>query len=321
MSTVNSPISHSVGVNGFADAGWRQSYALEGSIREKLMDSLDLFTTGMIPLVGDLENTGSVVMRLRFLDLIGYGVSMAAAADENTSVTPSTITATTVDVTIGKYSLAYLNTYVNQIVKTLGELTTDDLAAMIVKSYIATRMDAVATAINTASTSSGQSGQPLSMDDWMDVGFYFDGLAGSVLPISMIKGVQWSHLKSAYRDEPAFQMPEAANEVFGQVGGPGFKGVRLGIPTFVSSRVINSGGNSHGAAWAAGAVVWAKGGTGNIDPSAPAEKVTNMPDLGLIIEKGGVPGDATGRVDGNAFFGVGLGDGALIRGIVTSQTL
>lgn len=320
MSTVASPISHSVSTTGFADAGWRQSYALEGSIREKLMDSLDLFSTGFIPLVGDLENSGSTTMRMRFLDAIGFGLSMAAAADENSSVTPSNITATYAEVSIGKYSLAYLNTYVNQIVKTAGELTTDSLAEMIVRSYIATRMDAVATAIQSAPTDSGTSGTALTFDDWLDATYYFDGLEGSVpFLIGMIKGIQWSHLKAAYRDEPAFQMPEAADEVLSQAGGPGFKGVRLGIATYVSSRVANSGGNSNGAVWAPGAVVWAKGSTANIDPSAPAEKVTNLADLGLIIEKGGVAGDATGRVDGNAFFGVGLGDTELIRGMVTAQ--
>lgn len=319
MATVSSPLSHSVGSAGFSDAGWRPTFVLEGALREKLMDGTNLMTSGFVPLLGDVAGTGSKTMRARYLDAIGFGLSMTSAANENTSVTASNVTATTADVSIGKYSLAYINTYVNQIVATDGELTTEGLADYIAKSYVGAWMDLLATTIATASTASGQSLVPASFDDLLDVTYYFDGLNGTVNALGMIQGTQWSNLKDSWRDEPNFQMPDFSNELLALKGGPGFKTIALGMPLYVSSRVTASGGNRKGAFWAPGAVLWLRGGTSRIKPSVAAENVINMPDLGLIIEMSGVPGDATGRIDGNAFFGMGLGDGALIRGFVTKQ--
>lgn len=319
MATVSSPLSHSVGAAGFSDAGWRPTFALEGPLREKLMDNANLMTSGFVPLVGDVSGTGSKTMRLRYLDAIGYGLSMASAANENTSVTPSAVTATTADVSIGRYMIGYLNTYTNQIIATPGELTTEGLADYIAKSYIAAWMDLLATTIATAATTSGQSGVPASFDDWLDVTYYYDGLEGQVNAIGLLHGTQFSNLKDSWRDEPNFQMPEFSDALLSLKGGPGFKNILLGIPTYVSSRVTAGSGNRKGAVWAPGAVVWARGGTQSIKPSVAAENVINMPDLGLILEMGGVPGDATGRIDGNAFFGMALGDGELIRGFQTKQ--
>lgn len=315
MATVSNPISHSVSSAGFSDAGWRYTYVLEGLIREKLMDSFSLMDSGLVPLAGDVAGSGSDTIRLRYLDAIGYGLSMASMGAENTAITPSALTATTSDITVGRYGLQFNNTYTNQIQATAGEVDMERLAASIVLSRQATWMDLLATTVTGADTDSGQSGVDASVDDLLDATYYFDTLEGPTMPFAIIHGQQWRDLKASFRNEPAFQFPDAAEDILTVNGGPGFKGVHL-VPIYVSSRITSSGGNRHGALVSPGAIEYAIGSTASIRPASVADTV-NLSDLGLIIEFSGTPGSATSTVTGNQFMGMAEVDGEMMRGFVT----
>lgn len=319
MSTVSNPLSHSVSSAGFSDASWRYTAVFEGVLREKLMDSVSIRTSGFVPLVGDVAGTGSLTIRQRYLDAIGWGLSMTAMAAENTAITASALTATVEDVAVARYGIGWNNTYTNQVVAAAGEVTMDVLAAYNVLSYEAAWMDALATAIQAAATDSGTSGVDCSFDDVLDATYYFDlleGMPGALL--GLIHGQQKIDLKESMRNEQAFQFPEPTKELLSGAGGPGFWTVICGIAFYVSTRVAASGGNRHGCIMAPGAFIWAKGGTGSIVPANPANTV-NLADQGIITEFTGTPGSATSTVYTNAFFGIDGGDGERARGLVTDQ--
>ncbi len=319
MSTVSTPLSHDVSNAGFQDAGWRPDYVLEGTMREKLMDSVSLRTSGFVPLVGDVAGMSSPTLRMKFLDAIGYGLAMTSLS-EAASITASNLTATVEDVTVGRYGIGWDNTYLNQILAPNGELTMEQLAVYNQYSYDATWMDALATVIQTAATDSGRSGVAAEVDDLLDAVYYYDGLEAQVpLIIGLFHGIQKVHLKESFRNEPAFQFPEVAESILAAQGGPGFWRLNFNVASYVSTHVAASGGNRHGALFAPGAVVWAIGSTRSIRPAVEANCV-RLDEMGLITEFSGTPGSATSTIRTNAFFGMDGGDGELIRGFVTSQT-
>lgn len=319
MATVSTPLSHDVSNAGFQDAGWRPDYVLEGTMRERLMDSVTLRNSGFVPLVGDVAGMSSPTIRMKFLDAIGFGLSMSSLS-EAASITASNLTATYEEVTVGRYGIGWDNTYLNQILAPSGELTMEGLAIYNQYSYDSTWMDALATVIQTAATDSGRSGVAAEVDDLLDAIYFFDGLDSQVpLIIGVIHNIQKIHLKESFRLEPAFQFPEVAEQILSTQGGPGFWRLMFNAATYVSTHVAASGGNRHGAFFAPGAVVWAIGSTSSVRPAVEANTV-RLDDMGLITEFSGTPGSATSTIRTNAFFGMDGGDGEIIRGFVTAQS-
>lgn len=317
MATINSPFVHDGG-NGFEDAGHRQAYQYaEQLIRLKLMDSMTLRGLGVSGMGIDVAGSGSDTARLRYYDDIGAGLSMTSRTEVQ-SITGSTLTATTSDITTGRYGLRFDQSYESQIYAGGGEIDPEGLAASIVASFEATWMDVLAGLFSSFTNSVGSSGVDMSFDDYLDIVYYFDLLEADAGPLyGLFHGQQLRDLKASVRNEPNFQFPEITQELLRQRP-VGYQFDFLGISVHKSSRVTASGGNRIGAVWGPGAIEWAKGSTDNVVTKNPARTI-RPPGVPLLVEVDADPDTATTKVYGNAWLGMAIVDDERGTDVTTDQ--
>ena len=308
MSTVSMTAPNS---QGDTQSGLGFSYQFAAKdIDVAMADALDAMNLPLVRLVGSFEGTGTDVLRVEFIDGVGFDLPMAAIAGETDSITPSVPTLGYTTVTLAQYGLAFSDTYKAQLLTRQPAMLVDYLATTLPASWSAMLRSLVVTAGSTFATGVGAVGTPLSIDDLLDLNAARRNVAGAKRPSVVLHGTQINQAIESARQEPMYQA--AANAVASVLAAqeddtfyPNFLG--LGFDVSHTNDVVNSGGGYIGFASAPGGIGWAGADPSRIKPAGLNPIV--VPQKGILIEN--IPeyaGQSIRQVNARSFLGVATGD-------------
>ena len=292
----------------------RLAKVLDAEIRLSLADRGSMRRTGAVDFGGSVNGTFSDTHTLRQIDLDGASAFTAMAA-EDTAVTATDPTVTTVDCAVGRAS--FMRTIGDQFVFTGpagNRIDAPRLAQSMAGEWDAYWMDTLATLIATASTDVGSTGVDMSVDDQMDA--IFQMILGSVPgPYwELLHPRQFADFVGSLRGETGPLALIPATGALLALTGPGFKGSFLNCNIFTNARVTASGGDRNGALWGQGAMTY-KIGTAE----APIGVVSVRPDQEILVEFARQGTKALSDVIGHGYLGMAIREQARIVGIVTDQ--
>lgn len=298
------------------DLGFAYVFSPE-KMRLALHDALDIYSLGVVPLMGDLAQSGSDVIRVTDVSGTGWALPMAPLATETSAVAPSTAISGYESITCGTYGVSHSETYSAQAFARpeAAGLSLDALIAQVPASFLATFRANVCAAGAGITGSVGAATTTLGVDDWLDLGTAFSTALGSKRPIAMVHSTPFDQLKRAFRNEPALQ--NSAQEFAALMGVktqddgtiqqsfPNWLG--LGIDAYVTDAVTDVGGAYQSFAFSPGGIGWARCSTQPIKTANP-QSTMYIPDYGLIIEELSEGGSTnTRQYKALAWFGVALG--------------
>jgi len=318
MTTINPAFTHA---QFEGDLGFSYVFAIMDILTE-LQDQLNVHGLGVVPLKGDVAQTGSDVLRVTHMGSVGWSRRFAALANEDSPVTPSPMTTGYSEITVGYYGLGHEATYFSQALGRQEAVSLDDLKALVPASWLSTFRYLVAVAASGFATSVGSTTLALSADDWLDLCAASRTLFGPIT-FAMLDPAQVTQLLESFRNEPAFQANiaefaelQAANR--GQEI-PNF--ARLGIDIGMSDDVQQSGGAYQGGAWSPGGIGWGRSRVTPIQTANPAGTMY-FDEFGLLIEEITTGGENGKRAyNARSILGVDIGDSSvfaqrLVRSVV-----
>lgn len=307
-ATLASPISH-----GAAEATWGQSYAFAPTILDEAMaDSLDVMGLGLVRLVGDFAGAGTDVIRVRYIDGIGWERAMSAMGSETDRVAPSPVTLGYSEVSLGQYGLGYSDTYKAQLLSMTGAELVDALIQSIPASWAATVRALYCAAGAGFSGTIGSNTTQLTVDDWLDLIAARRTTTGAIFkgrPVATLAGIQINQLIESARQEPAFAASAAAFAANSQATDgalhPNLFG--LGLDVVETNDVTVSSSARQGFAMSPGGIGYGIGNTARI--KAAGINPILVPDRGLLIEMlTDGAAQSIREASAKAFLGVAAGD-------------
>ena len=232
----------------------RMASVLSQEIALMLADRTSIRTSGAVQYFGSVNGLGSDTKTIRLAGLDGYDTMESVADGADPSATTS-ITDASVAIAVSRYALQRDLTDIAELTGMGGaDITPQRLAASAVGEAEKCFMDLVATAIATFGTDVGTSGSDATVDDVFSALATLQGASNSGPYYALLAPVQLSDLQSSIRAEAgALQFMSPTQEML-NIKGAGYAGSFLGIDVYTSSQVTDSGGNRHGAIWAAGAL-------------------------------------------------------------------
>jgi len=232
----------------------RMASVLSQEIALMLADRTSIRTSGAVQYFGSVNGLGSDTKTIRLAGLDGYDTMESVADGADPSATTS-ITDASVAIAVSRYALQRDLTDIAELTGMGGaDITPQRLAASAVGEAEKCFMDLVATAIATFGTDVGTSGSDATVDDVFSALATLQAASNSGPYYALLAPVQLSDLQSSIRAEAgALQFMSPTQEML-NIKGAGYAGSFLGIDVFTSSQVTDSGGNRHGAIWAAGAL-------------------------------------------------------------------
>ena len=235
----------------------RLANVLSQEIALLLSDRTSIRTTGAIQYFGSVNGAGSDTVAIRQAGLDGYD-AMAVTAAEDTDVTATSLQDASASIAVARYSLRRdLGDLAELTGQGASDITVQRLAASAVGEAEKCFMGLVATAIATFGTDVGSSGVDASVDDFFS-GISTLEVANNSGPYFMlIHPQQLSDLQTSIRAEAGALQFMAPTQEMLNAKGAGYAGSFLGVDVYTSSQVTSSGGNRHGAMWAAGALGYA----------------------------------------------------------------
>lgn len=299
MTTLSAPILHSA-----AESDLGQSFVfLDTAIATVLAERFDVTAGGLVVNAGDFAGTGSDTARLRNIGGFGAAASMASMASETASISATAITAAYDTIAIGRYGLAYEESFTRAILAN-DTATLEMLAMTIGDSYLTTLRGLICTQGATFATNAANDAATLDVDDWINLvalAEQTEGFDGRL--VAMLHPKQMSHLRSSWRAETALKFPDQFTAGQSLAASYGYSGDFLGVSIYKSTDVSLSGGDYYGFAYAPGAMAYAVGGTQNIGDLSDANAIT-VPQWGIVVTRATNGQQAIKRVDANAYVGV-----------------
>lgn len=302
--TVAAPASQSASQSSL---GFSYVFA-PAQIETAMADALDVMGLPIVGLRGSFEGSGSDVMRVEFVDGIGFELPMTALASETDAITPSNATYGYTTVTLAQYGLAFQDTYKVQLLARQPALLVDYLVSTLPKSYVATVRSLVCAAGATFASGVGAATTPLSIDDLLDLSAARRQVAGAKRPTVVLHGLAISQAIESARQEPAYQ--QAANAIAAMAMQeddtlyPNFLG--LGFDVAHTNDVTNTGGGYVGFACAPGGIGFAGADPSRIKPAGL--NPIKVPNMGLLIEDiPNLAGQSIRQTNARVFLGVAIG--------------
>ncbi len=323
MTTINAPFSHS---EIKSDLGYTYVHA-EGDLELGFMDSLDMIGLGIVRLKGDVAGTGSDVLRIGFVDGIGYDQTMDALASETDAPTAKTATTGYSSVTVAPYGLAYEETYFQQILgldKVQRVMSLRSLVQVVPQNYAATVRSLSCTVGAAFGTDVGSKSSAGSVSDLLDLVAAATQTLGIGAPVyATINPVQLTQYRSSAENHPAYQnsMSDFAEVQALRVGLQTYRNLLgLGIDFAITDDVGNSGGGYDGFCHQAGGIGYAVGNTANVELANPMGAIV-LPERGVIIERRvGAQNQQTAGFNALGYLGVAAASSSthFQRGLVSS---
>lgn len=298
-----------------ADLGHAYVFAAQG-MREEITEKLNVLDMGLVDAVGEFTASGSDILRLTRYGGLGFAERMTAMASETDPIVATGHTTAFDTLAVARYGLAKEETLQSMV---LNRTDTVDLALMqskVPESFLATVRYLLCVAGAAVSSSVGTSGAAWTYDDELELRAAFMETEGfdtlSQLVYSVRHPEQFTDLANSLRSEPAFQGSDLLRQLLGLARSPGGAIDVLGIRSFGSFDVQNSGGDHQGFAYVGGAFVWGAPNTAGL-ASRVSDAGDNLvvPEIGTIIRRSGAGDTGTERFDVNSWFGVDSVDPAL----------
>lgn len=271
------------------DHGFAYMYA-PADIDLAIMDALDATKLPTVRLRGSFAGQGTTVMRVEYIDSIGFANPMAALASETDAIAISTPTSGYSTITMGEYGVAYGQTYTSQITGRQPGIGLENIGSLpsFVGSYLA-RFRALYCAAGAGITNTvGSVLLPASIDDYLDLLAIDRGYSSEMAPASTItmKNESFSQLLESARAEPGFQ-GNADSFATGQAGGntgqfvSNFLG--LGKNFVLTDDVTASGGGHNNFLVSDGGIGYAVGDTSRIMAPSAVNPIA-VPEWGILIQ-------------------------------------
>jgi hypothetical protein len=244
----------------------RLANVLSQEIALLLADRTSIRTTGAVQYFGSVNGMGSDTVAVRLAGLDGYE-AMTATAAEDTDVSETALTDSSASIAVARYSLRRDLGDLAEMTGFGGDITVERLAASAVGEADKAFMGLVATAVAGFGTDVGSTTVDASIDDFFSAISTLEVANNSGPYYMLIHPRQLADLQTSARAEAGALQFMAATQEMLKIKGSGYAGSFLGVDVYTSSEVTSSGGNSHGAMWAQGALGWADGipmiGAGN----------------------------------------------------------
>lgn len=301
MGTLTAPIRQS-GLD--SDSMLLAAQFAEGAVMENLVERFDVFDTGAIRLIGDVEGSQSDTLRVRFMN-VGWALSMDATANETTAITPSDVTDDTSDVVVARRAKGLSWSQFAQIVGGRIVVDPDRLAASLTDSFRRGRMGALITTLQSFSTTAVDGSAYNDADDLFTIMDYAAaaGVQADTPIYGLIKGSgQWNKIRDSLRSEvgPVGYRPDVI-EAFG-FKPAGLASTLFDLRIFVTDRISASASKYTGAFWVPGAVGYAIGST----RAVLANSLLRDPGIPCVVSWKEKPDEATIEMYGNAYDGSGI---------------
>lgn len=276
-------------------------------IWEDLVDKTDLRSLAVK--LGDLGGSGSdtlVTPRIAWDDAMG-----AANTDETTAAGNTALGNAAISLSIAQQIISYELSDKMMITGSAGNLSLEEIAGKVVDAYILRFTDQVAALFPSFSAIVSSTGVDMDVDDFYDAIF---ALEQAVVPTPfdcVLYTVQYTDLQSSIRGEggAAQWMPGTQNQLLAKA--PGFKGEFMGVRVWASDSVTAVGGDSSGAMYGAGGIVYAEASPRGAMPGAVAASVPAGSPVYAEFVRTGDPG--LSAIVGHAFNAVSIGENA--RGV------
>lgn len=290
----------------------RLANVLSQEIALLLSDRTSIRTTGAIQYFGSVNGAGSDTVAIRQAGLDGYD-AMAVTAAEDTDVTATSLQDASASIAVARYSLRRdLGDLAELTGQGASDITVQRLAASAVGEAEKCFMGLVATAIATFGTDVGSSGVDASVDDFFS-GISTLEVANNSGPYFMlIHPQQLSDLQTSIRAEAGALQFMAPTQEMLNAKGAGYAGSFLGVDVYTSSQVTSSGGNRHGAMWAAGALGYA-----DANPIIGFGDTVRPAGSPVVVEIQRDASRAVTEVINHAYFGCSLVQDGMGVGFVT----
>ena len=271
-------------------------------IRSLLTDMASLRNTGAVEYLGDVSGSGSDTMRVRLAGLDGYD-SFSATAAENTDVSNTSLTDSSVDVAVVRAALRYDLGDLARLTGLGNDIDPFRLAASMVGSFEQYFNSILVAEFPSVTNSVGSTGVDLTVANWFSAIGTLE--ANSVMPAfyAVLYPQQLADLQSSLRSETGPAEHISASHELIEAKGQGFAGNFLGVDIYTSSDVdsVNAGADSSGCMWGAGAFGYA---TGSPAPAMGGTDELRPAGSPIVVEITRDASSAITEIVGNAYCGV-----------------
>jgi hypothetical protein len=294
-------------------ANLRAAEVFNRLIHEDLVDRTDL--RSVCVKLGDLGGSGSDTL---VTPRVAYDDAMAAAnTDEVTAADNTALGNSAITLSVAQQILAYSSSDKLEITGGAGHLDLELLAQRMVDGYVLRFTDLVCAAFPSFTANVTSSGVDMDVDDLIAA---IDIMEQAVVPGQLacaLYTVQWTDLRNSMRGEggPAQYKEDVQGAIMAQQ--PGYKGRYYGVDIIATDSVTTAGGNSLGAMWGAGGIVYAEASpTGRMAGSIAAPVPAGSP---VYAEFSRTADPGLSQVVGHAFVAVGIGEDARGVEIITDR--
>jgi hypothetical protein len=265
--------------------------------------------------LGDLGGSGSAKLETPQVD---WNLPMAAAnVDEVTAAGNTAITDSALSLTVAQQIIAFEISDLMSVTGGAGNLDLARLAEAVSNSYSLRFTDQVCAVIDGFSSTVGTTTVDMTVDDFYAAMFTLEQAVVSGPYAAVLYPTQFTDLQESLRSEGGALQFHAPTAELLAIKGPGFAGSFLGVDIWKSDSVVASGGggDSEGAMFGVGAVVYAEASASGSLPGSIAAPA--MSPVYAEFERVADPGLC--RVIGHAFNAVAIGEDARGVSIITDR--
>jgi len=265
--------------------------------------------------LGDLGGSGSAKLETPQVD---WNLPMTAAAGDEVTATGNTaITDSALSLTVAQQIIAFEISDLMSVTGGAGNLDIARLAEAVSNAYSLRFTDQVCSVIDGFTSTVGTTTVDMTVDDFYAAMFTLEQAVVSGPYAAVLYPTQFTDLQESLRSEGGALQFHAPTAEMLAMKGPGFAGSFLGVDIWKSDSVVasGSGGDSEGAMFGLGAVVYAEASAAGAMPGsivAPA-----MSPVYAEFERVADPGLC--RVVGHAFNAVAIGEDARGVSIITDR--
>lgn len=291
-----------------SDLGFSYVFAAQ-AIREEITERLSVLDLGLMDAVGDFEASGSDTIRITRYGGLGFAERMTAMATESDPIVATGHNTAYDTLTVARYGLAKEETLQSMVLGRSDSVDLDLMQSKVPESFLATLRYLMCVEGQNFSAGVGTSGAAWTYDDELELRSSYhetEGFDTLTRPVYSVRHPeQFTDLAHSLRNEPAFQGSELLRQLLGLQRNEGGAIDVLGIRSFGSHDVQNSGGDHVGFSYVAGAIVWGAPSTAGL-AGRVSDDTDNLiiPEIGTILRRTGNGKTANERFDVNSWFGV-----------------
>lgn len=234
---------------------------LSAEILLLLADRTALPAHPAVKYVGSVSGSGSNVIQVPHVGLMGY--DLMSATNEGTAVTNTALTDASTSITVARYSKVYQPGDTARMVDATGVINIDFFAMDAVVSRAATLLSLAADVVDGFTATQGTSGADATFANFLDCITTLETASAQGRLISLLHSVQWGDIRKDVASSAggAVVFNQGAQAMIDAMKGLGYQGMFCGVDVYTSNRVVtaNTAADRAGGMWAPGGLLWADG--------------------------------------------------------------